>query len=275
MFDNIDHDLLMKAVRKHTNNKWVLLYIERWLKAPVMEPSGSVTARTCGTPQGGVISPVLSNVFLHYVFDVWMVKNYPRIPWCRYADDALTHCKTEQEAQQLLGELKRRFETCGLELHPEKTKIVYCKDRKRRGTYSNTEFDFLGYTFKRRKYINRKTNLLFMSFTPAVSMRAMKSMRSKTRRSGLRSRTDLSLEEIAEWFNPILRGWINYYGRYNQRALRSVMQHFNRTLIKWAMNKYKQLRGRKRLTFKFLEDARKRKPNLFAHWEIGMISWFV
>jgi RNA-directed DNA polymerase len=148
---NLDHTLLMKAVRKHTENKWVILYIERWLKAPLQTSDGTLTQRTQGTPQGGVISPVLSNLFLHYVFDVWMEKHHHEKPWCRYADDGLVHCKTEQEAQQIIADLKNRFAECRLELHPEKTKIIYCKDGNRRMDYPRTEFEFLGYGFRSRE----------------------------------------------------------------------------------------------------------------------------
>ena len=191
LFDNIDHGLLMKAVRKHTDIKWVILYIERWLKAPMQMPDGSLVERPKGTPQGGVISPVLSNLFLHYVFDSWMSRNRATMPWCRYADDGLVHCQTEQQAQNLLKALKERFEQCGLELHPKKTKIVYCKDGSRKGTYSEMEFTFLGYTFRRRLVKSSKLNRRFVGFTPAVSGCAQKAMRAKTRQAGFRNRTEL------------------------------------------------------------------------------------
>jgi len=169
LFDNIDHDLLLKAVCKHTDNKWVIMYIKRWLKAPMQLPDGNLVERNKGVPQGGVISPCLSNLFLHYVFDAWMTRNHPKILWCRYADDALAHCETEQQAEQLLAELKQRFEECGLELHPGKTKIVYCKDSNRKDEYPNTEFEFLGYSFRRRRAQNSGDKKLFLSFSPAVS----------------------------------------------------------------------------------------------------------
>ena len=193
LFDNLDHELLMKAVRKHTDNKWVILYIERWLKTPLQMPDGSLQAKTKGVMQGGVISPVLSNLFLHYVFDVWMARNYPAIPWCRYADDAIAHCKTEQQAQQLLAELKLRYEECGFELHPNKTKIIYCKDGSRKRNYTDTQLDFLGYTFRRRKSKNTKRNSIFVNFILAASKTALKSMRAKIRRSNIGNRTDISL----------------------------------------------------------------------------------
>lgn len=176
LFDNLDHTLLMKTVRKHTDIKWVILYIERWLKAPMQMPDGMLVERTKGTAQGGVISPVLSNLFLHYVFDMWMGKKHPEKPWCRYADDGLVHCKTEEKAQQLLAELNQRFSACGLELHLEKTKIIYCKDGMRKDQYPTTKFTFLGYDFRQRGALNRKTNKVFQNFSPAVSKAAIKSM---------------------------------------------------------------------------------------------------
>ena len=271
LFDNIDHELLMKAVRKHTDNKWIILYTERWLKAPLQMSNGTLVERTKGTPQGGVGSAILSNVFLHYVFDVWMTKNHPRAPWCRYADDGLVHCRTEQEALQVLARLKERFEMCKLELHPTKTKIVYCKDGNRKGQYSQTQFDFLGYTFRRRLVRNSTRDGSFVSFSPAVSKSAQKSMRAETRKWGFRNRTDLNLEDIAHMYNPVLRGWMGYYGRYYPTALDSVLGHFNETLIAWAMHKYKKLKGRKTKAAIFIQKIARREPKLFAHWSKGMI----
>lgn len=273
LFDNIDHDLLLKAIRKHTDNKWVILYIKRWLTAPLKLEDGTLVERTRGTPQGGVVSPILSNLFLHYVFDVWMTKHHPKAPWCRYADDGLVHCQTEQEAKQILAELKNRFEECNLELHPTKTKIVYCKDGNRKGHYDQTEFDFLGYTFRRRLVRNSKRNSVFVSFTPAVSKSASKSMRAETRKGGLRNRTELGLRDIAEMYNPVLRGWIGYYGRYCPSALGPVLEHFNLSLRAWAMHKYKKLRGSKTRANRFLQEIAAREPKLFVHWEKGKIFW--
>lgn len=275
LFDNLSHELLMKAVHKHTSEKWIILYIERWLKAPMQMPDGKIIERSCGTPQGGVISPVLSNLFLHYVFDSWMQRHHPNRKWCRYADDGLVHCETREQAEALLNELRERFEECGLELHPDKTKIVYCKDGKRKGKmYPNKSFDFLGYTFRARVCKNSKRNNLFMNFTPAVSKASMKSMRAKTRKYNLRNRTDLSLAEIAHWYNPILQGWLNYYGRYNRSALYPVWRHFNMTLVAWAMKKYKPLRKRKTKAAIFLERISEKQPKLFAHWRAGMQGGF-
>ena len=177
LFDNLPHDLLMKAVRKHVTCKWALIYIERWLKAP-MEKEGIIIERNRGTPQGGVISPILSNLFLHYCFDLWMQRAHPDLPWCRYADDGLVHCRTEQEAETLKSELQVRLAECGLEMHPTKSKIVYCKDGKRQGRYPNVTFDFLGYQFRPQMVTNSRNGSLFCSFAPAVSPSALKSMRT-------------------------------------------------------------------------------------------------
>jgi len=205
LFDNISHDLLLKAVYKHTDTPWVKLYIERWLTAPMQMPDGELIKRNKGTPQGGVVSPVLSNLFLHYVFDKWLQNHYRNTPWCRYADDGIVHCQSEGEAQHMLEALKQRFQSCGLALHPVKTKIVYCKDGSRKGNYEQTSFDFLGYTFRRRLCRNTKRNSVFVNFTPAVSKTAMKSMRQRVRTLRVRTRTELSLEQVAKWLNPIIK----------------------------------------------------------------------
>ncbi|NGX49431.1 MAG: Group II intron-encoded protein LtrA [Candidatus Anoxychlamydiales bacterium] len=274
LFDNIDHDLLMKAVRKHTNNRWIILYIERWLKAPMEKPDGSRISRTCGTPQGGVISPILSNLFLHYVFDRWMTIKHREKQWCRYADDGIAHCKTEAEAQNLLVELKLRFAECGLEVHPEKTKIVYCKDGKRRDNYKNTKFKFLGYEFRRRK-VKGYNNKIFLSFTPAISKEAKKDICRTIRKTGVRNRSDLSLEEVAKWLNPKISGWINYYGKFNKSALKPVMRQINFTLIKWCTRKYKRFRYSKAKACQYMIKTCQKQPYLFAHWRKGIQGSFV
>lgn len=274
LFDNIDHELLMKAVRKHTDNKWVILYIERWLKAPLQLSDGTLVQRSKGTPQGGVISPILANLFLHYVFDTWMGRNHPDMPWCRYADDGLVHCKTEEEARHILEGLKKRFEQCGLALHPDKTKIVYCKDGSRKESYKEIKFDFLGYTFRPRLVKNSKRNSMFVSFTPAVSKSALKSMKATTRQWNLRNRTDLELGDIARMYNPVISGWLAYYGKYCPSALYSFCRHFNKTLVAWAMRKYKKLKGHKTRASQFLEKISERNPKLFAHWKRGMVGAF-
>lgn len=273
LFDNISHELLLKAVHKHVKCKWVLIYIERWLKAP-MERNGNRIERNCGTPQGGVISPILSNLFMHYTFDLWMGRNHPDLPWCRYADDGLIHCNTEQEAQAVMAALNARLAECGLQMHPEKTQIVYCRDGSRKERYPNVKFDFLGYTFRPRVVKNRKRNSLFVSFTPAVSGTALKSMRETTRRLNFRNRTDLSLRDIARLFNPILRGWVAYYGRYYPSALYPVYRHVNQTLVAWAMRKYRRLKRHKTRTMRLLEKVAENQPALFVHWRNETVGAF-
>ena len=274
LFDNIDHTLLLKALEKHVKCDWAMLYIKRWLTAPLQREDGTLVERHQGTPQGGVISPVLANLFLHYTFDVWMARQNPDNPWCRYADDGLVHCRTEQEAQAIKATLDARFTQCALQMHPEKTKIVYCKDGSRKGRYTTTEFDFLGYTFRRRAVKNRKRNSMFVSFTPAVSNKAVKAMRQTTRKLNYRNRTDLSLADIARLHNPILRGWLAYYGRFYRSAMYPVFRHFNNTLVVWAMKKYKRLKGHKIRASRFLEHLSETRSYIFVHWRQGMVGSF-
>ena len=274
LFDNIPHDLLMKAVEKHTQCRWVILYIKRWLKAPIQGINNQQQARTCGTPQGGVISPLLANLFLHYAIDSWLNRTYPKLLSCRYADDGLMHCRTEREAKQVLEDLGQRLIACGLELHPSKTKIVYCKDGLRRGRYKNTAFTFLGYTFKPRTVCNAKTKHRFVSFTPAVSKEAQKAMRQRVRKARWRWRTEIEILEVAKKFNPILKGWINYYGKFCKSELKSVWRHFNRMLVKWVMRKYKRFKRHKTRAGCYLEQVYNNKPKLFAHWACGVKGAF-
>lgn len=266
LFDNIDHDLLMKAVMYHTKEKWIILYIKRWLTAPMQMSDGTCIARTKGTPQGGVISPVLSNLFLHYVFDAWMGRNLPGVEWCRYADDAVVHCKSEGQAKHIKSKLEKRFKECLLELHPVKTKIVYCKDANRKLSYPDTCFTFLGYDFRRRVVRNLRTGGIFLSFAPAVSKSALKSMRSELRSYKIPRKTRKSLPEIAMELNPIIRGWIGYYGRYSLSALDSFKRHIDDRLTVWAMRKYKKLEGRITAAGNFIKRIKTENPRLFAHW---------
>ncbi len=273
LFDNLPHDLLMKAVRKHVKCKWALLYIERWLTAP-MEKDGVLLERFRGTPQGGVISPILSNLFLHYAFDLWMTRVHPDLPWCRYADDGLVHCRTEEEARAVMGTLQARLAECGLEIHPTKTKIVYCKDSRRRGSSPNVKFDFLGYCFRPRRGKNSRTAKAFCGFSPGVSASAQKSMRDTIRELDIRHQTHVSMEDIANKLNPVLRGWIAYYGQYTISALSPVLNYVNVTLQAWMMRKFKRYKGRKTKAGQFLERLARECPDLFVHWELGMRGFF-
>jgi RNA-directed DNA polymerase len=268
-FDNIDQNLLMRAVKKHAKEKWVVLYIERWLQAPIQEEDGQLIQRGRGTPQGGVASPLLANLFLHYAFDRWIAATYPHVRFERYADDAIVHCRTEVEAQQVRAAIAARFEECRLELHPEKTKIVYCKDDDRRRTYPNEKFDFLGYTFRPRRSKNRKGKH-FINFSPAVSDNAVKAIRAEIRSWNLPRRSDKSIEDLSRMFNPIVRGWLQYYGRYYRSALYPPMQQLDRALARWAYRKYKKLRGHLRRATHWIARMSRRDSRLFAHWQMGV-----
>lgn len=263
LFDNIDHELLMRVVYKHVKETWACLYIERWLKTPFVLKSGEKIERNAGTPQGGVISPVLANMFLHYVFDMWMKRNFPQAPFERYADDGVVHCKTKEEALYIKECLVKRFAECKLELNPTKTRIVYCKDRIR--DEDLTEFDFLGYKFK-AVHVMCKDGKTRLNFIASVSKTSAKSFRDKIKKLEIHKKTGCKIDMIAEILNPLLRGWINYFGKFNPSAMRYTLQCIERRLVKWAMSKYKRLRGHRRRAERWLESVRKREPKLFAHW---------
>lgn len=267
-FDNLDHRLVMRAVRKHTDCKWILLYIERWLKAPAKMADGTLVKRDRGTPQGGMVSPLLANLFLHYAFDEWMKCNYPYNPFERYADDIIVHCFSETQAKRIKMLIEERLSQCKLELHPEKTKIVYCKDEKRRGSYPNKSFVFLGYSFCPRKAQSRSGNR-FVSFSPAVSSQAAKKMHREMRSWRFHRRSDKSLADLAHISNAILRGWINYYGQYHKSALYRVFGVFNRILIRWVRRKYKRFKFHQLRASHWLRGIACKQPWLFAHWEKG------
>ena len=268
-FDNLDHTLLMKAVKKHTDCKWILLYIERWLRAPIKNPEGECQNRTQGTPQGGVVSPLLANLFLHYAFDKWMSKNSPANPYERYADDMIVHCRSEQEAKMLLEAIKERLLACHLQTHPVKTKIVYCKDGRRRGSYPNEKFDFLGFTFRPRK-VKAFGKKCFTGFNPGISNVAKKKMTQTMRKWKLHLRSGLTIREIAKRINPIIRGWINYYGEFYKTAIRPLFYHLNEILTRWAKRKYKRFRRRFKRAIYWLGKIAKEDPKLFAHWAANM-----
>lgn len=266
-FDNLDHELVMRAVGKYTQCPWILLYVKRWLEAPVQMEDGTLVPRTKGTPQGGVASPLLANIFLHLAFDHWMRKTHPDVPFERYADDIVAHCKTEAQAKQVLESIKRRLERCRLELHPEKTMIVYCKDGDRKGRYTHEKFNFLGYTFRPRRSKNRMGKF-FVNFTPAVSNQAAKKMRQEMRHWHINLRSDKALDDLARMWNPVLRGWIQYYGRFYKSALYPTFRHFNELLVRWAMRKYKRLRAHHRRAEHWLGGIARREPRMFAHWQL-------
>jgi len=268
-FDTIPHDLLLKAVSKHTNLPWVLLYVKRWLEAPLQREDGTIIARDRGTPQGSAISPLLANLFLHYAFDRFMAREFPGCPFERYADDAVVHCASEAEAHQVLDALARRMAEVGLELHPDKTRIVYCKDADRRGSYEHERFDFLGYTFRPRLSKNR-FGKHFVNFSPAVSDDARREIGREIRSWHLARRSDKSLTDLARIINPIVQGWINFYGRFYKSMLLLVLRRINDRLVRWAMRKYKRLYGHYTRAVEWLAGVYRRGPALFAHWRVGL-----
>jgi group II intron reverse transcriptase/maturase len=266
-FDSIDWKLLLKAVRRHTDCRWVLLYIERWLKAPVQMEDGNIVPRQAGTPQGGVISPILANLFLHYAFDMWMERTYPHIPFERYADDAICHCKSAEEAQALRDALAERLAACKLVLHPEKTKIVYCKDANRRGNYPNQSFDFLGFRFRAKKAFGNGS-CPFAGYLPAISPRAQTAISRTIRRWALHHRSDMSLQDLAVKYNPYIRGWINYYGHFYRTRLGPTLKRIDAFIIRWARRKFKRLRCMTKGARDWFERVRRLNPTLFAHWRL-------
>ena len=265
-FDAIDHDLLMKAVRHHVNDAWILLYVERWLNAAIQLPDGRLDRHHSGVPQGGVISPLLSNLFLHYACDRWMETHFPDAPFERFADDAVIHCHTRKRAEEVLDRLRKRFAECGLELHPTKTRIVYCKDEQRRLSYPCTSFDFLGFCFQARRVMNRR-GWFFSGFHPAVSRKSLKRMGDVIRDWRFPRLSELSLDDLARWLNPTIRGWINYYGEFYPGVLKRFLWRLDHRLVKWARKKYRRIRGSNKRSTRWITRLRATHPNLFAHWE--------
>ena len=265
LFDNIDHALLLKALRRHTQEKWILLYVERWLTAPMQEQDGTLTPRERGCPQGGPLSPVLSNLFLHYALDSWLARDFAAIPFCRYADDGILHCRSEKQARFMLRKITQRLKDCGLEIHPQKTRIVYCKDGKRTGTHDTIQFDFLGYTFKPRDSRTRNGKV-FLNFGAALSRAAAKAMRQEIRSWRIQLKSDLSLFDLAHKYGPVIQGWIHYYCRCRPSAFQIIADHFNAVLVRWAMRKYKRLRQGRMRAYGWLRKFALQNPRLFPHW---------
>ena len=267
-FDQIDHGLLLKAVRTHIREGWILLYIERWLTAPFETAEGEQLPRERGTPQGGVVSPILMNLFMHYTFDAWMKRRNPRCPFARYADDAVVHCRTQKQAEEVMQSIALRLAECGLTMHPEKSKIVYCKDSNRTESSPHVYFTFLGFTFQPRKALSKQRRV-FTSFLPGVSKDALKQMRQTVRGWKLNRQTHVTLTALATQYNPIIQGWWNYYAAFYQTAMFHVYQHIDRALERWARRKYKALSGRKQGSGQWLRRMKDAEPQLFHHWRVG------
>jgi RNA-directed DNA polymerase len=264
-FDSVDHDLMVKAVQANTDQRWVVLYVKRWLTAPLALPDGTVRERNRGTPQGSAVSPVLANLFLHYAFDLFLVREFPTVQFERYADDAVVHCVTERQARQIRAALGERLASVGLRLHPDKTKIVYCRDDNRRGAFPVTAFTFLGYRFCPRS-VRGSHGRLFTAFVPAISPEALKKIGGEVRRWRLHTHTRLDLADLAERINPIVRGWMTYYGRFFRSELHPLLKRINAYLVRWARKKYRRLVSFKRVK-RWWHDLLRRCRGLFAHWQ--------
>lgn len=271
-FDSVDHDLMVKAVEVNTDQRWVVLYVKRWLRAPLVLPDGTVCERERGTPQGSAVSPVLANLFMHYAFDLFLVREFPTVQFERYADDAVVHCVTERQARQVRAALEERLESVGLRLHPDKTTIVYCKDDNRRGSYAVTAFTFLGYAFCPRS-VRGSHGRLFTAFVPAISPKALNRVSAEVRRWRLHTRTRHDLAGLADRINPIVRGWMVYYGRFFRSKLHPVLKRINGYLVRWARRKYRRLASFKRVK-RWWDALVDRHRGLFAHWQwTGTFEW--
>jgi group II intron reverse transcriptase/maturase len=266
-FDQIDHVLLMKAVRKHIKEDWILLYIERWLTAPFETAEGTSVPRERGTPQGGVISPILMNLFMHYTFDLWMKRTFPQCPFARYADDAVVHCRSQEQAEEVMWSIASRLAQCGLTMHPEKSKIVYCKDSNRTKAYPKVQFTFLGFTFRPRKAIGRQ-NRIFTGFLPGASDDALKRMRQTVRGWQFHRQTPAKLADLAQQYNPTIRGWWQYYGAFYQTAMHRLFQYIDQKLERWARRKYKTLKRHKQRSEEWLTKMKEVFPETFTHWQV-------
>jgi group II intron reverse transcriptase/maturase len=263
-FDSVPWDLVVKVVQANTDLPWVVLYVQRWLKAPLRLPDGTLRQRDRGTPQGSSVSPVLANLFLHYAFDAWMAREFPGVRFERYVDDAVVHCVSQAQARTVLAALEERMAQVGLTLHPDKTRIVYCKDGRRRGSGEHTSFTFLGYTFRARG-VRTKTGRMMTGFTPAISKDALNKLSAQVRSWRLHRRTGLSEADLARWINPIVRGWMNYYGAFYRSALYPLLTRINAYLLRWLRKKHPRLRGRKKAQDAWARACQQR-PRYFAHW---------
>lgn len=269
-FDELDHELLNKALDKVVEEKWCRLYIDRWLNAPIQQRDGSLQSRKRGVPQGGVISPLLANLFLHYAFDAWMEKHHQGVPFERYADDIVVHCTTHAEAETLLEQIQERMAQCKLRLHPKKTQIVFCPQGGRKADYPIRKFEFLGYEFKARK-VKHRNGSYFTGFNPAVGTKACSRLNRRFAEMGFHRWTQWSIEAIAQCINSVLRGWIGYFKRFNPHEMRRVFYNLNHRLVLWARKKFKRFKRGYHAAKNWLRQVAKHKPNLFEHWKAGFL----
>jgi group II intron reverse transcriptase/maturase len=269
-FDNIDHNKLMLAVEKHVSEKWCTLYIKRWLQMPVLTESGELIQKQGkGTPQGGVISPLLANLFLHYAMDKWLEQTHPTVKYVRYADDAILHCKSKQQADYVLRNLSKRMRNCGLELHPEKTKLVYCKDYRRQENHPRVKFDFLGFSFQPRSTMSKKTGKLFLGFDCAISIKSKKRIAEKLRELDIKHLSHKSIVGVAQYLEPFIRGWCNYYGKFRISALNPIFQLLRKYLVKWVRKRYKRYKTNLNKAYAWLKRVKEQYPGLFYQWKLG------
>ena len=266
-FDQIDHGLLKKAVRSHIKEDWIQLYIERWLTAPFETTDGERLPRERGTPQGGVVSPILMNLFMHYTFDAWMKRVHPSCPFARYADDAVVHCRSREQAEEVMRSIALRLADCGLTMHPEKSRVVYCKGSHRTASYPHVHFTFLGFTFRPRSALDRQKKA-FTNFLPAVSADALKRMRKEVRGWRIHRQTSRTLDELAQQYNPKIQGWRNYFGAFYRSAMHRLFQYIDQKLMQWARRKYKTLSCNTKRSARWLRRMKKQTPRLFSHWNV-------
>jgi RNA-directed DNA polymerase len=264
-FDSVPWDLMVKAVEANTDQAWIVLYVKRWLAAPMVTSDGTVIQRERGTPQGSAVSPALANLFLHYALDSWLVRTFPDVQFARYVDDAVVHCVSEERAIQVRDAIAERMEQVGLRLHPDKTRIVYCQDSNRRGSYEHTSFTFLGFTFQQRGARSRH-GVSFSSFLPARSEEAQKKMNETVRSWKLHRKTTLTLDDLARWINPIVRGWTQYYGAFYRSKLHPLLERINTYLMRYLRKKLKRLRSKKK-ALQYWKRLVARRRGLFAHWD--------
>lgn len=267
-FDQIDHGLLMKAVRAHIREDWIVLYFERWLTAPFETAEGTRLPRERGTPQGGVVSPILMNLFMHYAFDCWMRRNWTQCPFARYADDAVVHCRSRKQAEDVMQSIAARLADCGLTMHPEKSKVVYCKSSRCTENHPTVTFTFLGFTFRPRKAQDRQQRR-YTGFLPGVSNEALKRMRETVRKWGWTRQTSVTLADLAQQGNAVMRGWWNYYGAFYRSSMYRIANYIDQTLMRWARRKHKTLRRHKRRSAYWLSNMKDKYPWLFFHWRVA------
>jgi len=269
-FDNIDHIKLLKAIEKHVPEQWCVMYIKRWLQSPVQTKSGELIQKQGkGTPQGGVISPLLANLFLHYAMDKWLEQTHPTVKYVRYADDAILHCKSKVQADYVLDNLHRRMQSVGLELHPEKTKLVYCKDYRRQGKHKIVKFDFLGYSFQPRSTATGGKGNLFLGFDCAISIDSKKRIAQKMSELDIPHLTHKSIVGVAQYLEPYIRGWINYYGKFRRSMLNPIFQLLRRRIVQWVRRRYKRYKTSLNRAYEWLKRIRIQFPTLFYQWRLG------